>query len=223
MPQDAIGTPSAYEVRLEKLEKQNVWMRTVIAILVVLFIVNFIVTRPRSFGTVTASEFDLRDSTGAVRGKLGMLPDGPGLQLFAASGEERATLVGAAEDANLNLYVPVTASASSTAGVNLFEGTKQIASLSGGPSATTLQIDSAAGMIAASLTANSDFALLGLQATEYNDSAPIATSRTNCLKRADAQGEKPLSLGAMVCLDSQQNPLIILSDRKGKSLWSAPR
>lgn len=224
MPQSQ-DPSAAYELRLKDVERQNAIMKGAVAILAVLFIVNLIISWPRSSRTVSAGEFDLRDATGAVRAKLGMLPGGPGLELYAASGEERATLVGAAEDSYLNLYVPVTASAGSTASINLFDGTQQIAWLSGGPSSTMLKIDSATGNVAASLNAQDGFALMGLEANGESDATPrsVAPPKASCFKRADAADEKPVPLGAMICLDSQSRPVILLNDQEGKSLWSAPK
>jgi hypothetical protein len=222
MAHGTLDTPNAHERRLQKLEKQNAWMKAAIAILGLLFLINIVVARPRSFATVTASEFDLKDSTGAVRGKLAMLPDGPGIELYAASGEERATLVGGGENASLNLYIPATASPKAAAAVNLFNGTEQIASLSGSPVSSSLQIDSATGNVAGSFVVSDDFALLGLEGTRANtESLPVTASNVSCLTRSEAQGHKSAPLGAIVCLDWQGGPTIVLS-REGKSLWSAP-
>lgn len=222
MANETIDELHAYQRRLEKLEKQNRWMQAAVSVLAVLFLANVILTRPRRFAAVTASEFDLKDPNGATRARLAMSPDGPGLELYAPSGEERATLVGGDENAGLSLYIPATASPGAAAAVNLFNGTEQIASLSGSPSATSLQIDSATGNVTASLAANNDFALLGLKGTTENtESVPSTTSNASCANPADAEDHKSAPLGAMICLDSQAGPTIVLS-RQGKSLWSAP-
>lgn len=225
MAHQTLEAPNDYERRLHKLEKQNAWLWAAIAILGIVFFINWMIARPRSFATVTASEFDLKDSTGAVRGRLAMLPDGPGVELYAPSGEERATLVGGGEDASLNLYIPATASPKAAAAVKLFNGTEQIASLSGSPSSSALKLDSATGNVAASLTATQDFTRLGFEATRENpDSVPSTTSNPGCANRddaADAEDHKSAPLGAMICLDSQAGPTIVLS-REGKALWSAP-
>jgi hypothetical protein len=165
---------------------------------------------------VSAQEFDLRDANGQLRAKLANLPEGPGLELYAASGEQRASLVGAAEDAKLNLYLPVTASAASTAAVNLFDGTKLIASLSGGPSSTKLRLDSAKGTVAASLMVRHHLAVMGVEGYPSSDTdLGSATTRATCLK-PEAEETRPPTIGTMMCVDAQGRPTIVLNDRDDK-------
>jgi hypothetical protein len=213
VPNDLHASDPGYEDRLRKLERENIWIKRAVVVIAVLFAVN-LVARSRTFGRVSAQEFDLKDSNGQLRAKLAILPEGPGLELYAASGEERASLVGAAEDAKLNLYLPVTASAASTAGINLFEGTKLIASLSGGPSSTKLELDSAKGTVAASLMVRHHLAIMGVQGYPDigTDLASATTPRATCLK-PEAEEKRPPTIGAMMCVDAQGRPTIALNDR----------
>jgi hypothetical protein len=214
VPNDLYESAADYEGRLRRLERENTWIKGAVVAIAVLFAINLLVTRPRTFGRLSAQEFDLKDSNGQLRAKLAMLPEGPGLELYAASGEERASLVGAAEDAELNLYLPVTASAASMAGVNLFEGTKPIASLSGGPSSTKLRLDSVEGTVGASLTVGRHLALLGLEGYPDKDTdlGSATTPRAACLK-PEAEQKRPPTIGVMMCVDAQGRPTIALDDR----------
>src|SRR5579859_7400860 len=160
MPNDSQPAELDYEGRLRKLERENTWIKRAGISIVVVFTLILLVARTRNFDKVDADEFDLKDSSGQLRAKLALLPDGPGLVLYAASGEERVALVGGAEDANLSLYLPVTASSSSTAGVSLFENNELLASLSGGPSAAGLKLHSANGTGVASLMVQPDVAAI---------------------------------------------------------------
>jgi len=91
----------------------------------------------------TAQAFVLTDSTGRVRGKLAMLSEGPGLELYAASGERRVALEAGGEDAALNLYIPVTAK-KGAASVNLFQDDTLISSFKGNPLMSALEMHSLA-------------------------------------------------------------------------------
>jgi len=198
-------------------------MKRALIAVAVLFAINLIVTRPRTFGRVTAREFDLEDSAGRIRAKLGILQDGPGLDLYAASGEERVSLLGADEDSKLNLYLPVTASPASTAAVNLYHESKLIGSFAGGPTATQLRLDSAVGNMAASLMVQRHLAKTGLEGTPTTETEPVSESKpkASCL-RPEEQDEKTAPPGnapmvaAMICLDSQGGPTILLNDRAGE-------
>jgi hypothetical protein len=217
VPHDFLETDAGFDRRLRKLERENTWMKRGLIAIAVLFAINLVVTRPRTFGRVTAREFDLEDSAGRIRARLGSLPEGPGLELYAASGEERASLLGADEDSKLNLYVPVTASPASTAAVNLYHGGKLIGSLSGGPSSTQLRIDSAEGTVAASLTVKRHLAIMGLEGHGGTETESVSEAKpdTTCL-RPEGENDKTAAMGTMICLDSQGRPTIALNDRAGE-------
>ncbi len=79
--------------RLEKLERQNRWMKCVglagIALVGCLFLMAQV---PPANGTIEEQEFVLRDKAGNVRGRLGMNEAGPGLSIYDATGIDRVGL-----------------------------------------------------------------------------------------------------------------------------------
>ena len=84
--------------RLQKLEKQNRWMKNVV--LAVLGLVGCLFLMAQTLpagGTIEAQEFVLRDKDGNVRARLGMNVAGPNLSLYDPTGIDRVGLV-AGED-----------------------------------------------------------------------------------------------------------------------------
>jgi hypothetical protein len=211
-------TDRTYEARLLKLERQLRWTRLALITMAAIFGITFAITRTKNFTRVNAQEFVLKDSSGRIRAKLAMLHSEPGLKLYAASGEERVDLAGGGEDAGLSLYLPVTASQTSSAGFSVYEGEKQIASLSGGPSSTKLLISSASGTGTASIFAKQGVATMGLDANPQQGSGLIlqAAEDASCLA-AHADEANSQASGASMCLDSQGHPSLMLNGRKGHS------
>lgn len=80
--------------RLEKLEKQNRWMKNAGLAVLALAGCSFLMAQalPAS-GTIEAREFNLRDKAGNVRRRLGMNEAGPYLSLIDATGIDRVGLV----------------------------------------------------------------------------------------------------------------------------------
>jgi hypothetical protein len=216
MPNDSDQAELTYDVRLRKLERENTWMKRAGIGIAVLFALIMLFTRTRNFEKVNAGEFDLKDSSGQIRARLAVLPDGPGLELYAASGEKRVALAGGGERANLSLYLPATASPSSTASINLYQDKQLIASMSGGPSSTDLRLHSAKGTGDASLTVASELAAMGLDGNPAEGSglALEAGGNTSCLKARSDKQENSMS-GAAMCVDSEGHPSVELGGLQG--------
>ena len=222
--------PVDVDSRLNRLERENVRLKYAMVGLIVIFAIVTFATRTRDFSRVKAHEFDLTDSNGRIRGRLAILPEGPGLELRAASGEKRVVLVGGGEDANLDLYLPITSSTTSAAAVNLFQGAKLIASLRGGPSVS--RIDLSSGKAAAALVVRPKMASMGLDGNPSEGSGLVfeASPTTSCVaarkddesttvdhpKNFDgmADGTKGTASASM-CLSSQGEPTIALEGRRG--------
>jgi len=80
--------------RLEEFQKEIRQIKQ-IGIAVVAVLVGFIlVYRLERYRVVSAQEFVLTDSLGPARAKLAFFPEGPGLEVYAASGEPRVELIG---------------------------------------------------------------------------------------------------------------------------------
>ena len=216
MPTIAKETELFHEFRLRKLERELLWTRFMLIGLAVVFGISFVATRSRNQSKLTAQEFDLKDSSGRIRARLAISPGGPALELYAASGEERAALVGGREDASLNLFLPATASRASNASVNFFDGTTSVVSLTGGPSMTGLQLSSAKGTGIASLEVKRQLAVMGLDGNPAEGSGLAFEARpdASCL---EAQGDEKESAAAAasMCLNAQGEPSLYLNGRRG--------
>ena len=129
--------------RVEELERQLHRTRRIGIAVVAVLVVWTAFIRVQHHYQDTAQAFVLTDSTGRVRGKLAMLSEGPGLEMYAASGERRVALVGGGEDAALNLFIPVTAK-KGAASVNLFQDDTLISSFKGNSSMSALEMHSLA-------------------------------------------------------------------------------
>lgn len=147
--------------RVEELERQLHRTRQIGIVLAGVLAACIVLIRVQHHYQDTAQAFVLTDSSGRVRGKLAMLSEGPGLELYAASGERRVALVGGGEDAALNLYIPVTATEGAAA-VNLFQDDTLIASFKGNPAMSVLEMHSLADGGSARLSLQSGAASLSL-------------------------------------------------------------
>jgi len=113
---------SLYE-RVERLERQNCWMRRMGAVAILSTVVLLVSGQAKvdTKKTVEANEFVLKDTNGVVRAKLGMglvfpLKDGPGLVLYNEGGLERASVATSEEQSQIHLGSngSITSSTSST-------------------------------------------------------------------------------------------------------------
>jgi hypothetical protein len=95
-----MGFPSIEE-RLERLEKQNRWLKVLLLAVIVLagggvmlsVVSGVRAQAPQWRRTVEAEKFVLRDSNGKTRATLRVvLPDGPRLDLYDANGKPRVVL-----------------------------------------------------------------------------------------------------------------------------------
>lgn len=206
--------------RIEKLEHQIRLMKRVgIAIAGVLALLFVLIRVQRHYQT-SAQAFVLTDSKGQVRAKLAMLSEGPGLEMYAASGERRVELVGGGEDAALNLYVPGTTK-QGAASVNLFQDEMVISSWRANPSMASLEMHSGAEGGSALLSMQSGAASLTLAGSGQD--APKVSLEINATDACTNVGGTREPSGGSLCFHSPDQPVLELANHKsGKTVHLAP-
>jgi len=200
--------------RIRTLEKQNKWMMRVGIAVGALLTVGVLVLNHAVHGEVTAQHFVLKDSNGRTRGELAMSPEGPALELYAASGEPRAEMVGGGQDASLNFYIPITTSQPRAASINFFMEKARMSSISADAKGTYLDLHSADGSATAQLSSQEGISLFELRGAGRGSPkiALKADSNHSCaMLSSAAQPEANESL----CLDSDGLPAIKLADAAG--------
>jgi hypothetical protein len=97
--------PSEINARLEKLERENRWMKKIGVVAVVFASVLFISGQSKTNKVLEVNEFHLVDASGKVRAKLvmgGLSLQGPELS-FDAEGQSRISIVASDDQARINL------------------------------------------------------------------------------------------------------------------------
>jgi hypothetical protein len=117
---------SLYE-RVERLEKQNLWMKRtgVVAILSAVVLLVSGQAKVDTKKTVEANEFVLKDANGVVRAKLGMgaallMKNGPGLVLYDERGQEKASVATSEEETRI--YISSGGSLTSSTSTSMWAG-----------------------------------------------------------------------------------------------------
>ena len=199
--------------RLEKLEKQLHWIKRIGYVAAAVLAVLILGYRLARYRQVTAQEFVLTDSAGRIRAKLASFPEGPGIGVYAASGEPRVQLIGGGEEASLNLYIPATAG-QGAASVNLFRDTALMSSFRAEPSAVRLEMHSPHGHGLATLAlqhGTTSFTLSG--AGEESPKVSLQTDSTHACAALDGTAQ-PSASGSL-CLYSPGLPTLELADLRG--------
>jgi hypothetical protein len=200
--------------KVRKLERENFWIMRIGIAAVVLSIVGFLVLHHSIHGEVTAEQFILKDTNGQTRADLALSPEGPALELYSASGEPRAQLVGGGEDASLNLYFPSTASRSRAASLNFFMEKTLISSFSVGADTTALNLHSATGAGAATMSVQAgktEFTLTGSGKNALQVSMEADANHSCSTVSSPAE---PAANGSL-CLESVGLPALTVADREG--------
>lgn len=198
---------------VEALQGQLRWTRR-IGVVVAAVLAGLIVFLHFSGRTrVRAQEFSLTDANGRVRARLGSFPEGPGLAIYAASGEPRVQLVGGGEDATLNLHIPGTATLGA-ASVNFFRDDALMSSLRADPATATLEMHSAAQGEAALISLQGGSASLTLSGS--GDKTPKVSLETDATHAcASLGGGREPQAGGSFCLHSPGSPALELTDLEG--------
>jgi hypothetical protein len=194
---------------VEQLQREVLWMKRLGVAAAIVVVVFILVYRHQRYRSVTAQAFILEDSLGRQRAKLAFLPEGPGLEIVAASGESRVQLVGGGEEAVLNLSIPVTA-AHSGASINFLQNQAVMATFR----ANLLDLHPSGGSGAATLSLQHGGASLILSGA--GEEAPKVSLETNANRACAAlNGPSALPAKSTLCLDSPGLPALELIDLVG--------
>jgi hypothetical protein len=206
--------------RLEQLERQMRWVKRIsvigLAVLAV-FIPGYRLARYRR---VTAQEFILTDTSGRARAKLANFPEGPGLEVYAASGERRVQLIGGGEEATLNLFIPQTAGRGA-ASLNFYRDAALLSSFRADPTTALLEMHSSNGRGDATLALQHGTTSLTLGGGgAESPKVFLQTDATHaCAQLAGTNqhfgGSAPPSAGGSLCLYSPGLPALELADLRG--------
>jgi hypothetical protein len=199
--------------RFQKLQKEIRWIKRLGIGVSAALAALFLLYRPLTYRQVSAQEFVLTDALGHARARLAFFPDGPGLEIYAASSEPRVHLVGGGEEATLNLYIPVTAEAGA-ASVNFFRNDTVMSSFRASSATSILEMHSAADGEAAFLSLQGGTASLTLSsAGEGTPKVSLETNENYACARLGGVHE-PLA-GGSLCLHSPGLPALELTDLAG--------
>jgi hypothetical protein len=199
--------------RLEKLQKEIRWIKRIGIATAAVVAGLILIYHHERYRSVTAQEFVLTDSGGRERAKLALLPEGAGLEIYAASGEPRVQLVGGGEEATLNLSIPVTAGRSAAA-VNFLQNDALLATFRANGATALLAMHPRADKGAAALSLKRGSASLTLSGPgEGAPKVSLETDATHACAALDGAAE-PSAKGAL-CLHSPGLPTLELTDLAG--------
>jgi hypothetical protein len=211
--------------RLEHLETQMRWVKRISLISVAVLVVLFVGYRLARYRRVTAQEFILTDTSGRTLAKLANFPDGPGLEVYAASGERRVQLTGGGEEATLNLYIPETAGRGA-ASVNFYADAALMSSFRADPTTALLEMHSSHGRGEATLAlqhgstsltlsgAGAEGPKLSLQTDASHACAQLAGTNLAGTNQLFGASALPSAAGSL-CLYSPGLPALELADLRG--------
>ncbi len=164
-------------------------------------------------GQLTAQTFTLADRQGQARAKLDIFPEGSGLEIYAANGERRAQLVGGGAQANLNLYLPVTA-VQEAASINFLHDNRLLTSLRTDANGASLELHSKAANGSAILGMQGTTASLLLSGSD--EKVPKLLLTANPTQACTALGGvEETTAGGSFCLHSPGLPSLELADVVG--------
>jgi hypothetical protein len=178
------------------------------ALLVLMGVLRAVDHHRLSTQEVVAKDFLLIDSEGRERVRIGVFPEGSGMESYAPSGERRTQLVGSGENAWLNLYIPVTAGRED-ASVNLYRENVLLSSWRSGPSGGQLEMHSGDGSAILSLQdKNASLMLSGAE-----NGVPRIELNANPSQACTAMTGAPAS--SSLCLHAPGLPSLELADLEG--------
>lgn len=182
---------------------------------IILFVAGFQIRSHHKLNAdqVITRDFLLVDPSGNPRVRLAMLPEGSGLEVYAASGERRIQLIGGGEKATLNLFIPVTA-VEDAASVNFFHDNTLLSSFETGPDGARLEMHSKATKGAAILSLEGPSASLMLSGSDQNVPKVwlLADASRACTTLG---GSVDSSAAGSLCLHSPGLPALELVDIGG--------
>lgn len=201
----------ALEKEIRRLKELGVGA---IALLVFLFVLVRVHDYHRfSADQIVARTVTLADGQGQARAKLDIFPEGSGLEIYAPNGEMRAQLVGAGAQANLNLYLPVTA-VQEVASVNIFHDNRLQSSLRSDINGASLELHSKVANGSAILGMQGTTASLLLSGADEKVPRLLLSADPNSACTALGGIEKT-SAGGSFCLHAPGLPSLELADLVG--------
>lgn len=199
------------EVQLRRLKE---FVAAVTAVLLVVMVILHVYDRHRlrSDEVVTRSLI-IAGRQGETRAKIGIFPEGSGMELYAPSGELRAQFMGAGAQASLNLYLPITA-VQEAASVNFFHNNRLISSLRGDPQGANLELHSEAANGSAVLRMQNTSAALLLSGADAK--VPTLLLSADPTRACTALGGvEQNSAGGSFCMHAPGIPSLELADSVG--------
>ncbi|MGB7497431.1 MAG: hypothetical protein WBR26_06885 [Candidatus Acidiferrum sp.] len=214
--------------RLEKIEKQN---RTLKRFgLAILSLVGAIVTmgQAQASRSIVASEFRLMDSSGTVRATLGFHGGEPTLNLIDANGRARANLTTEAiEFADSNGTTRVVLGSSTAIYYKLVEGQPHITDH--GPALLFSGADHKTRVDLRGMSEGASISLFSQGPANLDKQVVLESSPDGpSLTLSDAQGfraivgKASLSTPSTGATGKTSAASVVLFDKDGKSIWSAP-
>jgi hypothetical protein len=199
------------EMQVRRLKQFVVAAATV---LVLLFVIVQVHDRHRlRTDEVVTRSITISDRQGEARARLGVFPEGSGMEIYAPSGEMRAQLVGAGSQASLNLYLPVTA-VQEAASVNFFHDNRLVSSLRGDPQGASLELHSEAANGSAILRMQGTSAALMLSGADAK--VPTLLLSADPTRACTALGGvEQNSAGGSFCMHAPGLPSLELADSFG--------
>jgi hypothetical protein len=220
----------ALEKRVAKLEAQNWRFKKAGIASFIIATAIIIMGQAPAKRIVTADEFILKDSLGIVRAKLGFagVSQDPTLTLIDVNGRERAYLATEAiEFADSNGTTRVLLGSSNAISYKLVEGKTQITDQ--GPGLFFDGADRKVLMEIRGMSSGSSISFLGQGPAEWGQQAVLESSADGpSLTLSDAQGFRTIAgiaslktprTGASTKTSAAS---VILFDKEGRSVWSAP-
>lgn len=205
---------------VERLQREIRWIRRLGIAALIVVVVGMVVYHRGRYRSDTAQEFVLADRQGTPRAKLGFFPEGAGLEIYSASGEQRVQLVGGGEEAQLNLYLPVTATRTAAA-VNLLQNDAVMATFRAYHASALLDLHPPGDKGDVALSLKRGTAALSLTgAGQGSPKMALDTDATRSCLVLDGAAT-PTAKGSL-CLQSPGLPALELTDLAGKTLQLAP-
>lgn len=214
--------------RVEQLEGENRWLKRLGAIVLVALGAVIAMGQAPAKRTVVADEFDLKDSAGIVRATLGFVRDEPTLTFVDANGRERANLGAESIDfKDSNGTERVLLGSSTAISYRLVEGKAQV--IDQGPGLLFSGADKKGLVDLRGMSQQALLTLFGQTNSGSGEQVSLASGvDAPSFTLTDAQGFRTVvgsvSLKAPTAgLSSKTSAAsVVLFDKSGKSIWSAP-
>lgn len=205
-------------IRINQLEKQIRRLKEFGIVATAALVLLFAVVRVHDHhdlraDRVTTGTVTLADRQGQTRAKLDIFPEGSGMEIYAPNGELRAQLIGAGAQANLNLFLPVTA-VQEAASINIFHDNRVMSSLRSDLNGASLELHSKAANGSAILGMQGTTASLMLSGADQRVPTLLLSADPNSACTA-LGGVEQNGAGGLFCVHAPGLPSLELADAGG--------